>query len=147
MNHWQPLFITPDDAEQLREELTAESLMGRVLRRQIAELDEFMAQPVVIPGQGEAGGPEHAQHKQNYRFINLAGRMSLIFQRQDYRDFALQLLNGYAEIYPGLGSAVSKDSNAPGRLFHQTLNENMWLLYAVEGYHCIQPSLSAAECQ
>jgi len=147
MNHWQPLFITPDDAEQLREQLTVESLMGRVLHRQIAELEGFMALPVVIPRQGEAGGPEHARHKQNYHFINLAGRLSLICQRQAYRDFALQLLNGYADIYPNLGRAVSKDSNAPGRLFHQTLNENMWLLYAVEGYHCIQPSLSAAECQ
>ncbi|MGY3181040.1 hypothetical protein ACVW0Z_004416 [Ewingella americana] len=57
MNHWQPLFITPDDAEQLREQLTVESLMGRVLRRQIAELEGFMALPVVIPGQGEAGRP------------------------------------------------------------------------------------------
>jgi hypothetical protein len=147
MNHWQPLFITPDDAKQLREQLTADSLMGRVLGRQIAELEGFMALPVVIPGQGEAGGPEHTRHKQNYHFINLAGRLWLICQRQAYRDFALQLLSGYADIYPNLGRAVSKDSNAPGRLFHQTLNENMWLLYAVEGYHCIQPSLSAAECQ
>jgi len=145
MTDWQPLFISPDEAQQLRAQIDADSLMGRVLRQQIAALDAYMAQPVEIPGQGEAGGTEHARHKQNYLYINLAGRLFMICARPAYRDFALTLLNGYAAIYPWLGSNVSKDSNAPGRLFHQTLNENMWLLYAVEGYHCIKPTLAASE--
>lgn len=146
MIDWQPLFISPDEAQQLRAQLDADSLMGRVLREQIAALESYIVQPVEIPGQGEAGGIEHARHKQNYRYINLAGRLFMICGQQAYRDFALTLLNGYASIYPWLGSNVSKDSNAPGRLFHQTLNENMFMLYAVEGYHCIMPTLTTAEC-
>ncbi|MGV8925865.1 MAG: heparinase II/III domain-containing protein [Ewingella sp.] len=146
MTDWKPLFISPDEAQQLRAELEADSLMGHVLREQIAALDSYIAQPIEIPGHGEAGGPEHARHKQNYLYINLAGRLFMICGRQAYRDFALNLLNGYAAIYPSLGSNVSKDSNAPGRLFHQTLNENMFMLYAVEGYHCIMPTLTVAEC-
>ncbi len=145
MTDWLPLFISHDEAQQLRTQLDADSLIGRVLRRQISELETYIAQPVEIPGQGEAGGPEHARHKQNYHYINLAGRLFMICGYQAYRDFALTLLKGYAAIYPWLASNISKDSNAPGRLFHQTLNENMWLLYAVEGYHCIAPTLSADE--
>lgn len=145
MSLWKPLLISPDDAQQLRAQRDAETLPGAVLRENIAALETFMAQPAQVPGHGEAGGAEHHQHKQNYVYINLAGRLFLITGERHYRDFALSLLNGYADIYPTLGSATSKDSNAPGRIFHQTLNENMFWLYAVEGYHCLMPSLSQPE--
>src|SRR5471032_2011867 len=146
MSHWQPLLISVSEAEKLRGQREEDSLLGAALRGQIISLERFMAQPQRIPGHGEAGGPEHTQHKQNYLYINLAGRLFLITGEMRYRDFALALLTGYADIFPSLGSATSKDSNAPGRLFHQTLNENMFWLYAVEGYHCLIPSLSQEQC-
>lgn len=145
MNHWQPLLISPDGAEKLHRQINADSPLGVALRAQIATLENMLMQPVSVPGQGEAGGPEHTQHKQNYLGINLAGRFALITGEPRYTDYALALLNAYADIYPSLGSATSKDSNAPGRLFHQTLNENMFWLYAAEGYHCVMPSLDAAQ--
>ncbi|WP_047608375.1 heparinase II/III domain-containing protein [Rahnella aquatilis] len=144
MNHWQPLLISTDEAEKLRGQINADSPLGAALRAQIAALENMLAQPLTIPGHGEAGGPEHTQHKQNYLTINLAGRLFLITGDPRYSARACALLTGYADIYPSLGSATSKDSNAPGRLFHQTLNENMFWLYAVEGYHCVMPSLAAA---
>ncbi len=147
MNDWQPLLISVSEAEKLRGQLEADSPLGSALRAQIATLETLITQPLSIPGHGEGGGPEHTQHKQNYLAINLAGRLFLITGEPRYYDYALALLNGYAAIYPALGSATSKDSNAPGRLFHQTLNENMFWLYAVEGYHCLIPSLDAAQRQ
>jgi hypothetical protein len=145
MNHWQPLLISIDEAKKLRAACETDSVLGDALRAQIATLENTLKQPVAIPGHGEAGGPEHTQHKQNYLTLNLAGRLFLITGEPRYRERALALLNGYAEMYPSLGSATSKDSNAPGRLFHQTLNENMFWLYAVEGYHCVMASLDAAQ--
>jgi len=145
MNHWQPLQISAGEADELRGQINADSPLGAALRAQITTLENMLVQPPTIPGHGEAGGPEHTQHKQNYLGINLAGRLALITGEPRYGDYALALLTGYADIYPSLGSATSKDSNAPGRLFHQTLNENMFWLYAVEGYHCVMPSLSAAQ--
>ena len=145
MNHWQPLQISAGEADELRGQINADSPLGAALRAQITTLENMLVQPLTIPGHGEAGGPEHTQHKQNYLGINLAGRLALITGEPRYGDYALALLTGYADIYPSLGSATSKDSNAPGRLFHQTLNENMFWLYAVEGYHCVMPSLSAAQ--
>ncbi|MBU9845615.1 heparinase II/III domain-containing protein [Rahnella ecdela] len=144
MNHWQPLMISLSEAEKLRDQRDADSPLGAALRAQIATLEKMLTQPLNIPGHGEAGGPEHTQHKQNYLGINLAGRIFLITGESRYFDYALALLNGYAAVYPTLGSATSKDSNSPGRLFHQTLNENMFWLYAVEGYHCLMSSLDAA---
>ena len=145
MNDWQPLLLSVSEAQKLRAQINADSPLGVALRMQIATLEKMLAQPVNIPGHGEAGGPEHTQHKQNYLGINLAGRLFLITREPRYFDYALALLNGYAAIYPSLGSATSKDSNSPGRLFHQTLNENMFWLYAVEGYHCLIPSLEAVQ--
>ena len=145
MNDWQPLLISVSEAEKLREQINADSPLGAALRAHIVTLEQMLAQPLNIPGHGEAGGPEHTQHKQNYLGINLAGRLYLITGEPRYLDYALALLNGYAAIYPSLGSAISKDSNSPGRLFHQTLNENMYWLYAVEGYHCLIPALSEAQ--
>lgn len=146
MNHWEPLLISVREAEELKGQIDADSLLGVALREQISSLERYIAQPLNIPGHGEAGGPEHTRHKQNSLSVNLAGRLFLITGDRRYRDFALALLTGYADIYPSLGSATSKDSNAPGRLFHQTLNENMFWLYAVEGYHCLIPSLSQEQC-
>ncbi|MBU9849129.1 heparinase II/III domain-containing protein [Rahnella aceris] len=145
MNHWQPLQISAGEAYELRGQINADSPLGAALRAQITTLENMLVQPLTIPGHGEAGGPEHTQHKQNYLGINLAGRLALITGEPRFADYTLALLTGYADIYPSLGSATSKDSNAPGRLFHQTLNENMFWLYAVEGYHCVMPSLSAAQ--
>lgn len=75
MSLWKPLLISPDDAQQLRAQRDAETLPGSVLRENIAALETFMAQPAPVPGHGEAGGAEHHQHKQNYVYINLAGRL------------------------------------------------------------------------
>ncbi|NMV23425.1 chondroitin lyase, partial [Vibrio parahaemolyticus] len=46
-----------------------------------------------------------------------------------------------AKIYPQLESNTSRDSNPPGKIFHQTLNENMWMLYASCAYSCIYHTL------
>ncbi|MCU5773821.1 heparinase II/III family protein [Erwiniaceae bacterium BAC15a-03b] len=140
---WQPLLIDYADIERFRSEVGTNSLLGRSLNQQIAQLNRWLQLPLEIPGHGEAGGPEHARHKLNYQIINQAGRLWLITDDQRYRDTALTLLKGYADCYPQLGSATSRDTNPPGRLFHQTLNEHMFLLYAAEGYHCIISSLNA----
>lgn len=143
--NWQPLFLSEQEALQLAEALKHNSLLGDTLRQQQASLELTLLQPVWIPGQGEAGGAEHSQHKQNYQTLSQAGRFWLITHDERYRLRALALLEGYAAIYPQLGDAVSKDTNPPGRLFHQTLNEHMFLLYAAEGYHCILPTLNALQ--
>lgn len=81
--------------------------------RKSPTLENMLVQPLTIPGHGEAGGPEHTQHKQNYLGINLAGRLALITGEPRYGDYALALLTGYADIYPSLGSATSKTAMRP----------------------------------
>jgi hypothetical protein len=142
---WQALFLSENEAAQLAQTLKKPTLLGATLRKQQAGLNATLQRPITIPGQGEGGGPEHTQHKLNYQTISQAGLFWQITGEARYRERALTLLTGYAAIYPQLGDAISKDTNPPGRLFHQTLNEHMFLLYAAQGYHSIMASLDAVQ--
>jgi hypothetical protein len=131
-----------EEARLLRQHSNGESLISRSIVAEQQALDRFLSRPIDIPGHGEAGGYEHNCHKQNYIHLHLAGKLWLITEDVRYHDLVVNMLSGYADIYPALTLNTSKDSNPPGRLFHQTLNENMWLLYASDAYSCVYASLS-----
>lgn len=138
MSAWSALFIDNADAAALRSHLNHDTLLGSTLRQYQQQVEQWLSQPLNVPGHGEGGGPEHAQHKLNYQMMSLAGRLWLITQDSRYKEAVIRTLSAYADIYPHLGNAVSRDSNPPGRLFHQTLNEDMFLLYATEAWHCVK---------
>ncbi|MUI54725.1 heparinase II/III domain-containing protein [Aliivibrio fischeri] len=140
---YQPLLLNFDEAAELRKELGKDSLLGKALTRDIKQTDAYMAEVgIEVPGHGEGGGYEHNRHKQNYIHMDLAGRLFLITEKTKYRDYIVDMLTAYATVYPTLESNVSRDSNPPGKLFHQTLNENMWMLYASCAYSCIYHTIS-----
>lgn len=140
---YQPLLLNFEEAAELRKELGKDSLLGKALTRDIKQTDVYMADVgIEVPGHGEGGGYEHNRHKQNYIHMDLAGRLFLITEETKYRDYIVDMLTAYATVYPTLESNVSLDSNPPGKLFHQTLNENMWMLYASCAYSCIYHTIS-----
>ncbi|HDO1354922.1 TPA: heparinase II/III family protein [Aeromonas veronii] len=140
---YQPLLLTFDEAAELKNAIGQSTLLGKALARDIKQTDAYMAKVgIEVPGHGEGGGYEHNRHKQNYIHIDLAGRLFLITGEQKYRDYIVDMLTAYAKIYPTLESNASRDSNPPGKIFHQTLNENMWMLYASCAYSCIYHTLS-----
>ncbi|CED57765.1 putative heparinase [Aliivibrio wodanis] len=140
---YQPLLLNFKEAAELRKELGKDSLLGKALTRDIKQTDAYMADVgIEVPGHGEGGGYEHNRHKQNYIHMDLAGRLFLITEETKYRDYIVDMLTAYATVYPTLESNVSLDSNPPGKLFHQTLNENMWMLYASCAYSCIYHTIS-----
>lgn len=140
---YQPLLLNFEEAAELRKELGKDSLLGKALTRDMKQTDAYMAEVgIEVPGHGEGGGYEHNRHKQNYIHMDLAGRLFLITEENKYRDYIVDMLTAYATVYPTLESNVSLDSNPPGKLFHQTLNENMWMLYASCAYSCIYHTIS-----
>ena len=144
--NYQPLLMNFDEATELSKELGKDTLLGKALARDIAQTDAYMANVgIEVPGHGEGGGYEHNRHKQNYIHMDLAGRLFLITGEQKYRDYIVELLTAYATVYPTLESNVSRDSNPPGKLFHQTLNENMWMLYSSCAYSCVYHTLEESQ--
>ncbi|MCF7352577.1 heparinase II/III family protein [Vibrio sp. CK2-1] len=144
--NYQPLLMNFEEAAELAKELGKDTLLGNALARDIAQTDAYMADVgIEVPGHGEGGGYEHNRHKQNYIHMDLAGRLFLITGEQKYRDYIVELLTAYATVYPTLESNVSRDSNPPGKLFHQTLNENMWMLYSSCAYSCVYHTLEESQ--
>ncbi|TXR51359.1 heparinase II/III domain-containing protein [Reinekea thalattae] len=110
-----------------------------------AETDALLQEPLDVPGQGEAGSYEHNKHKSNYELMDACAKLYLFDGSQQYRDTILSLLLAYAERYLDMPFHEQKNTNPPGRLFHQILNEHMWLCYASLAYNAIQDSLSEAD--
>ncbi|NND00400.1 MAG: chondroitin lyase [Gammaproteobacteria bacterium] len=142
---YQPLLISFEQAAELRTHLGQDGLIGHSIAAEIDLLEQYMKVGVEVPGHGEAGGEEHNRHKQNYIYLDMAARLYLITEEAKYLEHAKSMLLAYALVYPTLGLNISRDTNPPGRLFHQTLNENMWMLYASCAYSCIRHTLTQSE--
>ncbi len=136
-----PLLLSKEEAKKLNQEVSSQSLMGMSIRKFIEQTDAYLKQPLEVPGHGKAGGYEHNKHKENYLFINLAGRLYAITKEEKYKQFTANLLKLYADKYLSFDFHEQKNTNPPGRLFHQILNEHMWLLYASLGYSNIKEDL------
>ncbi|QIA64889.1 chondroitin lyase [Vibrio astriarenae] len=141
----QPILLSQEEIEALRKEVGRSSLMGRTIEAHRKEVDAFMALPLDVPGHGEAGGYEHNRHKQNYTYMNIAGRLFLITQEKKYATFVKDLLNWYADKYLTLDYQVQKNTNPTGRLFHQILNEHGWLLFTSIAYSCVASTMTQEE--
>lgn len=140
-----PILLTQAEIADLRKEFGRTSLMGKTIAAHVNELQDFMRLPIDVPGHGEAGGYEHNRHKQNYTYMNLAGRLFLITEQQQYADFVIALLEEYADKYLTFDFHVQKNTNPTGRLFHQILNEHCWLLYTSLAYSCVSQVMTPAQ--
>ncbi|ENN2390207.1 heparinase II/III family protein [Vibrio alginolyticus] len=141
----QPILLTEAEVELLRKEVGKPSLMGKSIEANRKELEAFMHLPLDVPGHGEAGGYEHNRHKQNYTYMNLAGRLFLITQEEKYAQFVKDLLAIYAEKYLTFDFHVQKNTNPTGRLFHQILNEHCWLMFTSLAYSCVASVMTEEE--
>ena len=137
------LLLTPTDVQLIEESLDESPSFARVLRTKRIEIDRYFETPPDVPQPADPGGGyTHERHKQNGVAINDAGVLYQLTGERGYADRARQLLLAYAEMYPGLGEHPVKASRTPGRLFWQTLNESVWLVYAIQGYDAIHDTLS-----
>ncbi len=141
----QPILLNDAEIELLQKEVGKSSLMGKSIEANRKQLEAFMRLPLDVPGHGEAGGYEHNRHKQNYTFMNLAGRLFLITKEEKYAQFVKDLLAIYAEKYLTFDFHVQKNTNPTGRLFHQILNEHCWLLFTSLAYSCVASTMTEQE--
>ncbi len=139
--------MNQQEIETIQQELGKNSLMGKSLKALIGDTDSYLALDIDVPGHSPAGGYAHNKHQQNYKYIDQAGRLFLITGEDKYAQFTADLLTQYADKYLELGFQKQRNTNPPGRLFHQMLNEHVWLLYASLGYSCISHWLSDAQRQ
>jgi len=141
------VLMNPEEIKAIQQELGKKSLMGLSLEKLIKDTNSYIELPIDVPGHSPAGGYAHNKHQQNAKYIDQAGRLFLITGEQKYAQFTADLLTQYADKYLALGFQVQRNTNPPGRLFHQMLNEHVWLLYSSLGYSCVSHALTEEQRQ
>ncbi|MCK8067055.1 heparinase II/III family protein [Cobetia sp. 1CM21F] len=129
----------------LRRQCEADSSLGRSLKVLEQQVAASIARGVVVPGQGEAGSFEHNTHKENARLIEGAALLGRLNDDEAALAHARELLESYAAYYREMPFQVARNTNPPGKLFHQILNEHIWLLHASLGLALLKPSLSDSQ--
>ncbi|WGO99275.1 alginate lyase family protein [Saccharophagus degradans] len=142
------LIVTEQDVASIAASWQSYDAYAEQLNADRANLDAFMADGIVVPMPKDAGGGyTHEQHKRNYKAIRNAGFLYQVTGDEKYLTFAKGLLLAYAKMYPSLGEHPNRKEQSPGRLFWQSLNEAVWLVYSIQGYDAIIDGLTAEEKQ
>ncbi|WP_380786259.1 alginate lyase family protein [Sphingomonas sp. R86521] len=121
-------------------------LFAAEVERTRKSVDKAMRAGIQVPVPKDPGGGfTHEQHKRNYTALYGAGLLYRITGDKAYADFARAMLLEYAKLYPTLGPHPAAANEAAGRLFWQSLNDSVWLVYGIQGYDAIRDTLSAAD--
>lgn len=139
------IFITKAEAVSIREAASRYPLLARSLANTKRVVAAGMSHAIEVPQPGEAGGYAHERHKQNYREMQAAGELWQITGDVKYPRFVRDMLEKYAVLYPTLGAHPLAKNQAPGKLFHQSLNEANWLVATAIAYDCVYDWLKPAE--
>ena len=137
------IFLSKSEAAAIRRDAPRYPLLRSTLADAKRTMDSAFVHPIDVPQPGEAGGYAHERHKQNYREMQLAGELYQITGDVRYARFVRDMLDRYAVLYPTLGAHPLAKDQAPGKLFHQSLNEANWLVATAIAYDCVYDWLPA----
>lgn len=142
----QRLLETNDQVEKMQAAVSAPGSFSREFEKRKNAVDEALKQSINVPLPADAGGGyTHEVHKKNYALIRDAGRLFLISQDKKYANLVKEILMAYAEMYPTLPLHPKQKEQSPGKLFWQSLNEAMWLVYSIQGYDAVKDALTQSE--
>lgn len=111
-------------------------------------VDSSLHKPIAVPVPADAGGGyTHEQHKNNYQLMYNAGVLYQITGDTKYAERVRDMLLAYADLYPALPLHPKRRPGAdnPGKLFWQSLNEAVWLVYTIQAYDLVRNALTDAE--
>ena len=139
------IFISKEEARAIQAARGQYSLLDQGIALAEQTMEAAFSRPIEVPNPGEAGGYEHERHKQNYREMRYAGLLYSITGEDKYAAFVRDMLDAYAVLYPKLGPHPLAHHQKPGKIFHQTLNEEVWLVHTSIAYDCVYDWLSEEE--
>jgi len=142
----QFLLETPQQIEQMRIAAKQSGSFADAFEQRKASVDAILGDEINVPVPADAGGGyTHEVHKQNYATMRNAGRLYLITQDKKYANLVRDILFEYAAMYPTLPLHPQQKEQSPGKLFWQSLNEAVWLVYTIQGYDAIKSALTQEE--
>jgi hypothetical protein len=145
-SHDRPrIFLSNAEAAEIHDALGRYPLLDRSFARARDMVELAIAKPTDVPEPGEAGGYAHERHKQNYREMQAAGLLFAITGEEKYARFVRDMLEKYAVLYATLGAHPLSKNQAPGKLFHQALNEANWLVAVSIAYDAVYDWIEPAQ--
>jgi oligo-alginate lyase len=139
-------FFTISEANQVKANLTANSILTQSFYNIKKEVDEFVGKEVDVPfPKDAAGGYTHDKHKTNYTLMYNSGLLFNITGDVKYATLVKSMLLKYAVLNPILKNHPQATSSSPGRIFWQALNDANWMVYAGMAYDLVYNALSVAE--
>ncbi len=138
------LILTTSGVKAIKKAGNDYPLLSRAREDAERRVEQSLAEGVIVPEPIDPGGGyTHERHKENAKIIHDAGALYQITGDQRYLQHAADFLLAYADIYPDLPLHPAKTSQTPGKLFWQSLNESVWLIYAVQGFDAVADALPA----
>ncbi|NQV40805.1 MAG: alginate lyase family protein [Candidatus Marinimicrobia bacterium] len=141
------LSLSVSEAQEVVAGLEKYPLLASSYQELKGAADGAISADIEVPLPGEAGGYAHEKHKQNYRDMKNAGYLFTFTGDTAYAFFVKTMLDEYALLYPTLGPHPLSAKQKPGRLFHQVLNESVWLLNTAQAYDCVYEWLKPEDRQ
>lgn len=141
------LFLGKSEAARIAASWKSYPTFQQSYEGMVSRIENALANPIDVPPPGEAGGYAHERHKQNYNEMRDAGILFRITGDEKYARFVRNVLNKYAVLYPTLGDhPFSSSRRGPhSKLFHQALNESVWMVNTSIAYDCVYDWLSASD--
>ena len=142
------LVVTTADVENMRSAIQQGGQFKDIFVANKASVDQQIAQPITVPMPKDGGGGyTHERHKKNYKLMYDAGIIYQLTQDEHYANYVRDMLLEYATLYPTLPLHPKRKMGKqnPGKLFWQSLNEAMWLVYTSQAYDLVLSSLTAEE--
>lgn len=136
------LILTGEGVDALREADSLPPLIERTYNASVQRIESSLTAGVIVPAPVDPGGGySHERHKENGKIIHDAGLLYQITGDARFLAHAREYLLAYADMYGDLPLHPERRNQAPGRLFWQSLNEAVWLVYAIQGYDAIRDDL------
>jgi len=142
------LVITQTDVKDMRAAIQQDGQFRDAFVANKLSVDKQIAQVINVPLPKDGGGGyTHERHKKNYKLMYDAGIVYQLTQDEKYASYVRDMLFVYAELYPKLPLHPKRKMGKqnPGKLFWQSLNEAVWLVYTSQAYDLILSSLTASE--
>lgn len=140
------LILTAEGVDEIRASEGSYPLFDKAFAEAKARVERGVREGVIVPvPKDPGGGYTHERHKENYKLIHDAGVLYQLTGDERYLVHARALLLAYADIYNGLPLHPARKNQAPGKLFWQSLNESVWLVYAIQGFDAIADALSESD--
>jgi len=142
------LVINHQDVVAMKKAIKKEGRFKSTFIAQKTSVDTQIKQAITVPVPKDGGGGyTHERHKKNYKLMYNAGVIYQLTGDQKYANYVRDMLFAYAELYPTLPLHPKRKlgKKNPGKLFWQSLNEAVWLVYTSQAYDLVLPSLNASE--